>query len=197
MPVELTVQSLFEASESALAAGDEAGALNHLKKARELSPEDPEVASRIKALQRRIKAENLVQITRRKIAEGSMAEALAGAREAFSLWPQVPGLEELVAALEGNQSPGTAGQAPARPQTAGKPAAAKSSPAARPAQQSQDRKGSDQSADDFVQRVREQIQMSAFPAAAQIAAEGLKRFPGHELLTTFVEKFSRMGLLPK
>lgn len=172
--------------------------MNHLRKARELSPEDPEVASRIKALQRRIKAENLVQITRRKIAEGSMAEALAGAREAFSLWPQVPGLEELVATLEGSQAPGTAGQAPAtRPQAAGRPAAAKSSPAARPVQQSQDRKGSEQSADDFVQRVREQIQMSAFPAAAQIAAEGLKRFPGHELLTTFVEKFSRMGLLPK
>jgi hypothetical protein len=197
MPVELTVQSLFEASESALAAGDEAGAMNHLKKARELSPENPEVASRIKALQRRIKAENLVQITRRKIAEGSMAEALAGAREAFSLWPQVPGLEELVAALEGSQSPGSERKGAARQQAAPRTATAKPSTAARPVQQAPERKGSEQSADDYVQRVREQIQMSAFPTAAQIAAEGLKRFPGHELLTTFVEKFSRMGLLPK
>ena len=30
-----------------------------------------------------------------------------------------------------------------------------------------------------------------------IAAEGLARFPDNVLLRTFVEKFSRMGLLPK
>lgn len=173
-PLEEKIAVLFQSSEKALVSGDEAGALGFLKQARDLAPEDPEVKARIKQLQRKLKAENLVRMGSRKLSEKSCEEALAAAREAFSLWPQAPGLSELVAGLE---KAGDGSSEPAR----GHPK----------------RAGGSLPADEYVRRVREQIQLSAFPAAAEIASEGLECYPGHELLTTFVQKFQKMGLLPK
>jgi len=180
-PLDERLETLFESSEKAFVAGDEAGALRFLKQARELAPEDLEVRARVRQLQRKLKARNLVSIGMRKLAEGGHDQALAAAREAFALWSETPGLEDLVSGLER-----AAGAAPAP--GAGEPTA-RPKQARRPAERIP--------ADEYVRRVREQIQLSAFPSAAEIAAEGLEQYPAHDLLTTFVEKFQKMGLLPK
>jgi hypothetical protein len=192
VPDPHNVKDFFEMAEEALSSGDEAGAVGFLKKAKAEAPDDPEVRSRIMNLQRRIKAGNLVRIGQRKLAAGSAAEAFAAAKEAFALMPQAPGLEDLVAALEkpGGGREGSGGSAPhAAAQTRPRPAQQKAQHGGRTA-------GGD-TADDYVRKVREQIQLSALPAAAATAAEGLAANPGNELLLTFVDKFSRMGLLPR
>ncbi len=193
VPDPHNVKNFFEMAEEALSSGDEAGAVGFLKKAKAEAPDDPEVRSRIMNLQRRIKAGNLVRIGQRKLAAGSAAEAFASAKEAFALMPQAPGLEDLVAALEkpGGGRAGTGGSAAphATAQT-------RTRPAQQTAQHGGRTAGGD-TAEDYVRKVREQIQLSALPAAAAIAAEGLAANPGNELLLTFVDKFSRMGLLPR
>ena len=184
-PLEEKILALFQSSEKALAAGDESGALNCLKQARDLAPEDPEVKSRIKSLQRKLKAENLVHVGVRKLSEKAYPEAYAAAREAFDLWPLAPGLADLVAGLE------KAGGVEASSTKAVEHRAAE------PAKPHVRRAVDAPPSDEYVRRVREQIQLSAFPAAAGIAAEGLEIYPDHELLMTFVQKFQKMGLLPK
>ena len=181
MPVPQNVMEFFDSAERALAAGDEAGAVGFLKKAKAGAPDDPEVKARIGALQRRMKAENLVRMGVRRLAAGSPQEAFASAREAFALMPQASGLEDLIAALEKSPSQGTASHARAQ-------SAAQAAPtASRPALQD--------GADEYIRKVREQISLNALPNAAAIAAEGLERYPDSELLFTFVDKFRRMRLL--
>jgi len=186
--LEDNLKELYDASEKALQAGDEAGAMGFLRKARELAPDKTEATQKIRVLQRRVKAGSMVGLAARKAAEKNFTEAVATAKEAFALWPQVPGLSELLDSLETPDA------------DAGKEVARKPERQEKPKQQGQTRvpaQGPDAGADEYVRRVREQIQLSAIPTAAEIAAEGLEKYPGHELLSTFVEKFGRMGLLKR
>lgn len=185
------LQNLFAQADRALAAGDESGAMSILRKAREAAPDSGEVRTRLLLLQKRIKAENMVRMGLRKLDAGELTEALTAAGEAFALMPQVSGLEELVGRLEKAQAPrqpsARTAAAPAQHGTPARAAAPKRAPHA----------GKADSADDYVRRVREQIQLSAFPRAALIASEGLEQHPDSDLLLTFVEKFRKMGLLPR
>lgn len=185
------LQSLFAQADRALAAGDESGAMSILRKAREAAPDSVEVKTRLLLLQKRIKAENMVRMGLRKLEAGEPLEALTAAGEAFALMPQVSGLEDLVGRLEKTQAPRASASrtASAPAQTGTPPRAAAPRKAAHA--------GKVESADDYVRRVREQIQLSAFPRAALIASEGLEHHPDSDLLLTFVEKFRKMGLLPR
>lgn len=200
VPVPPSIKEYFDSAERALAEGDEAGAVGFLKKARAEAPEDPEVRGRIALLQRRMKAGNLVRMGERKLASGSVSEALAAAKEAFALLPQAPGLTELVASLEKTPVPGT-GRAASEDQPSAVPSAARRATPARA--QSGDRGDaparaqSGEGAEDYIRKVREQIALNALPNAAAIAAEGFARFPDNELLFTFTDKFRRMRLLPR
>ncbi|NLP05700.1 hypothetical protein GX411_07095 [Candidatus Fermentibacteria bacterium] len=209
------LKALFASSDKAMAAGDEAGAITALRKARELAPDSQEAVSRLRNLQKLLKARTLVGVARRKLSEGAPAEALAKLKEAFELWPATEGLGALLDALEaeaarmektakpaskpsGEKQGDEVGTEPRPHPEAGRPVQAEKTPRpVQPAPRRVPQRSASLSADDYVRRVREQIQMSAFPAAAEIAAEGLARFPDNVLLKTFVEKFSRMGLLPK
>ncbi len=188
VPVESSLESIIGKADSALESGDEALAMECLRQAKEAYPDDPAVRSRTLHLQRRIKAGNLVRAGRRKLAAGSHGEALAAAVEAFGLVPDIPGLDELVEGLE----KAGAGAPPPSPAVR----ATGSDTQAAPTRKTHAGRARGSGADDFVRRVREQIQLSSFPRAAEIALEGLEMHPGHELLETFVEKFRKMGLLP-
>ena len=211
------LKALFASSDKAMAAGDEAGAITALRKARELAPDSQEAAARLRNLQKQFKARTLAGVAKRKLSQGAPAEALAKLKEAFELWPATEGLDALLDALEAEaarlEKASEPASKPSREIPAEKPVeetkarhsvgrAADEEQTPRPvrpapAPRSVPQRSANLSADDYVRRVREQIQMSAFPAAAEIAAEGLSRFPDNVLLRTFVEKFSRMGLLPK
>ncbi len=163
------IKEIFAISDSALIAGDETGALECLKRAKVLSPDNPEVKKRMDALRRTLKARVMIKTGCDLVAKGKLAEAVKSARKAFNLVPGLNGLRELISDIEDFAS--------------------RESPSKKNASDYED-------AEVWVSRIRSRIQEGAFPLAAELAAEACAIYPDHELIRTFVDRFTKMKLLP-
>jgi len=163
------IKEIFAISDSALIAGDETGALECLKRAKVLSPDNPEVKKRMDALRRTLKARVMIKTGCDLVAKGKLAEAVKSARKAFNLVPGLNGLRELISDIEDFAS--------------------RESPSKKAASDYED-------AEVWVSRIRSRIQEGAFPLAAELAAEACAIYPDHELIRTFVDRFTKMKLLP-
>lgn len=170
MASEDRLTELFASSESAYEQGDQAGAMNFLKQARTLAPDNRDVAMRMALLRRRIKSANLIRIARRELEGGLPEKAIVMARKAFELLPQADGLAELLDELE--------------------------SPDSAPVDTAME-EDSDPDADTpvYISEIRALVQENELEKAAIRAAECLEAHPGDELLVRFVERFSKLGLL--
>jgi len=162
------LERLFAASDKAYDHGDQAKAMNFLKKARKLAPESPEVEERLDLLKKRIKSSNMVCIAQRELEKGNKARAIELSRQAFELLPEATGLDELLAALE-------EGEGPSGETTAGIML--------------------DEEVPEYISVIRALIQDNSLEAAAARASAELENNPEDELLVQFVQRFTKLGLL--
>jgi hypothetical protein len=166
---EHLIREIFAISDSALKAGDETGALECLKRAEVLSPDNPEVKKRMYLLRRTLKARVMIKTGCDQVAKGRLADAVKSARKAFDLVPGLNGLRELISDIEDFATRGSPGK----------------------------KETSDyEDAEVWVSRIRSRIQEGAFPLAAELAAEACAIYPDHKLIRTFVDRFTKMKLLP-
>jgi len=163
------IREIFAISDSALKAGDETGALECLKRAEVLSPDNPEVKKKMTALRRTLKARVMVKTGCNQVAKGRLADAVKSARKAFDLVPGLNGLRELISDIEDFAS--------------------REFPGKKATSDYED-------AEVWVSRIRSRIQEGAFPLAAELAAEACAIYPDHKLIRTFVDRFTKMKLLP-
>lgn len=169
------LQTLLDTTEDAMRAGDDSRAVDALKRARSMAPEDSRVLELTERYKASRKARKAIALAKKALEGGSRRKATAYARKAFELDSQAPGIEELLANIEkGSSKAATAQKDRERP----------ASPSASSGQ-----------AESYVQKIREKIQISSFPEAAKLTEEALGRFPKNELLQTFGEKFKKMGLM--
>jgi len=162
------LEGLFASSDRAFDKGDQATAMNLLKKARKLAPDDPGVAGRIELLKPRIKSSNIVSIACRELEKGNVSRAVELSREAFDLMPDAAGLDDLLDRIERIAGPGEEGSAAA------------------------DGNGDD--APDYIREIRTLVQENALEEAAARAAAAYAAHPDDELLAQFVKKFRKLGL---
>jgi len=166
------LQTLLDTTAEAMRSGDDARAVKALKQARAMAPEDERVLELTERYKASRKARKAITLSRKALADGSPRKATAYARKAFQLYPDAPGLDEL---LEEIESSGGGSRAPKK--------TSKTSPQ------------SGGEADTYVQKIREKIQISSFPEAAKLTQEAIAKYPDNELLRTFDEKFKKMGLI--
>jgi tetratricopeptide (TPR) repeat protein len=162
------LEEIFALSESALKAGDDTGALECLKRAEVLSPENPEVQERMSGLRKLLKAKIMIKTGYSRLAEENFTEAVKSARKAFDLAPDADGLEEFITEIE---------------------------TCSREASEDESITADYDDAEVWVSRIRSRIQEGAFPLAAELAAKASSIYPDHELIRTFVERFTKMKLL--
>jgi tetratricopeptide (TPR) repeat protein len=163
------LDGLFTASDKAYDRGDQASAMNLLKKARKLAPDSPEVAERLELLKKRIKSSNIVGIAFRELEKGNAVRAVELSREAFDLMPEATGLDDLLARLE--SVAGTNGEAPA-----------------------EDR-GNAVDVPGYITEIRSLVQGNSLEEAAARALAAYGEHPDDPLLVAFVDKFRRLGFL--
>ncbi|MBN1434582.1 hypothetical protein JW921_07470 [Candidatus Fermentibacterales bacterium] len=209
------MEAILRQADTALSSYDEAAARSALKKLKSVQPDSPDLPPRLRILSTISAASKHVQEARAHLGKGDPRSALQYARKAFEALPALPELSrvleeiEKAAPLEAEpplKRPAPAAEkAPARPapkpvrpapQPAGKPAAqvGRKAPAAKARRQAPSAPKGAASADEYVRRIREKVQISALVDAASIAREGLGLYPDHELLSTFVDKFDKMGI---
>jgi tetratricopeptide (TPR) repeat protein len=164
------IEEIFALSESALKAGDDTGALECLKRAEVLSPENPEVQERMAYLRKSLKAKIMIKTGYSRLAEENFVEAVTSARKAFDLSPDVDGLEAFITEIEACSRDSEEEESPSSAEY--------------------------DDAEVWVSRIRSRIQEGAFPLAAELAARASAIYPDHELIRTFVERFTKMKLLP-
>lgn len=172
------LSALLQQVDDALDEGEEARAKSLLGKAKKLSPDEQALQGRIKRLKDLLKAKKAIAKGQAELKSGEPAKAVRYARIAFNLNPRVEGLDSLLRrleSLEGIDRAPTEGQEWARA--------------------TESRSGSGSEAESYVQKIREKVQISSFPEAAQLAKEAHERYPDHELISTFAEKFKKMGLI--
>lgn len=169
MPSDDRLDDLFAASDKAFDRGDQATAMNLLKKARKLAPENPEVTGRLELLKRRIKSSNIVGIALRELEKGNLARAVELSREAFDLMPDSAGLDALLDRLEEQ-----AGNGPKERET--------------------DR-GNGDDAPDYIRDIRTLVQANDLEEAAARALAAFAEHPDDQLLDSFLTKFRRLGFL--
>lgn len=194
------IQSALRTADTALETGDEKAAREALRKVKALDPNSNEIPSRLRLLSGLSTANKHLDLAMNEASGGNVRKALRRARKIFELTPFLPGLSSLIELLE-KQKEEPEPEAPPEEKPSDKPHDAP--PGARAKKKRSDRKkrtgsavaGSDsRGADEYVRKVREKVQISALVEAASLARQGLKSYPGHELLATFVEKFDKMGL---
>lgn len=172
------LQALLQQVDNALDEGEEARAKSLMGKAKKLSPDKSLLRERMARLKNLLKAKKAIAKGQSELKSGEPAKAVRYARMAFDLNPRVEGLDSLLRRLESleeiDRSP-TEGQEWAKDK--------------------EPQPGADPEAESFVQKIREKVQISSFPEAAQLAKEALELYPDHELIVTFAEKFKKMGLI--
>lgn len=97
---------IFEASDKEYENGHQQKAIAYLKRGQKLYPDNPEIQSKIDLLKTNIKSANLVQIARKKLKSGEVAEAVVLARRIFKMMPETNGLSELLFAIENESGSG-------------------------------------------------------------------------------------------
>ncbi|MBD3370405.1 hypothetical protein GF402_08610 [Candidatus Fermentibacteria bacterium] len=172
------LQALLQQLDNALDEGEEARAKSLMGKVKKLSPDTESLRQRMARLKNLLKAKKAIAKGQSELKSGEPAKAVRYARMAFDHNPRVEGLDSLLRRLESleeiDRSP-TEGQEWAK--------------------EKEPQPGADPKAESFVQKIREKVQISSFPEAAQLAKEALELYPDHELIATFAEKFKKMGLL--
>jgi len=171
MPSDDRLDGLFTASDKACDRGDQAAAMNLLKKAKKLAPDSPEVAERLELLKKRIKSSNIVSIACRELDKGNAVRAVELSREAFDLLPEAAGLDDLLARLESLAV--TNGEAPAGD------------------------RGKAVDVPLYITEIRTLVQGNSLEEAAARAMAAYAEHPDDPLLVTFVDKFTRLGFLKK
>ncbi|MCK5117481.1 MAG: hypothetical protein KAR44_12845 [Candidatus Aegiribacteria sp.] len=172
MPPEDQLTKLFEVSDREYDKGNQQKAIAYLKRARKLDPDNPEVQSRIDILKMKIKSANLIQIARKRLALGETTRAISLARQAFDMWPDSAGLDELLSDLENTS--GT------------------SSPTS---EVSDSKEIQSSPSDEYISRIRQLVQDNSLEEAASVAEEAFNIFPDDKLVVEFVGNFKKLGLL--
>jgi tetratricopeptide (TPR) repeat protein len=171
MPSEDRLDGLFAASDKAYDRGDQAAAMNLLKKARKLAPDSPEVAERLELLKKRIKSSNIVSIACKELEKGNHVRAVELSREAFDLLPEATGLDALLERLE--SLPATNGDS------------------------SREDRGPAVEVPLYITEIRTLVQNNSLEEAAARAMAAYGEHPDDPLLEAFVVKFTRLGFLKK
>ena len=161
---------LFEASDKAFDESHQAKAIAYLKKARKLDPDNSEVETRIDSLKTRMKAANLISLSRRNLKAGNMSEAVLFAHQAFEMMPGVNGLRELLEDLEIDSS------------------------AASP-EESTDGDNRTESNKPYIAKIRQLVQDNSLEEAASIALKSYEDNQDDELLLQFIDNFKKLGLI--
>lgn len=172
MTSEDNLSKLFDASDSAFEIGDQAKAVAYLKKARRLDPNNPEIDERVNTLKLKIKSLSIVTIARKKFQAGDIKGAVASARQAFNMMPQALGLTELVKDLEIQE------------QVASSAVETDSTP---PAEIESD--------STYIKEIRRLVQDNSLEKAADLAWRSHLNNTDDRLLSEFVNKFRKLGLI--
>ncbi|MCK4671927.1 MAG: hypothetical protein KAT47_05225 [Candidatus Aegiribacteria sp.] len=162
---------LFEASDKAFAEGHQAKAIAYLKKAQKLDPDNFEAETRIDSLKTKMKAANLIKLSRRNLKAGNISEAVRLAHQAFEMMPEVNGLRELLEDLETIDSNAV-------------------SPAESTVEDN--RTESDKP---YIAKIRQLVQDNSLEEAASIALNSYEDNQDDELLLQFIENFKKLGLI--
>lgn len=172
MSSEDQVTELLEASDREYDDGEQQKAVNYLKMARKLDPDNPEVRSKIEILKTKIKSANLVNKARKKLLAGEIPRAVVLTRQAFKMRPDAAGLDELLSDLE-NESGISSPESPGR----------------------FTEKLMSISCEEYITVIRELVQDNSPEKAALVAVKAIKLFPDDDLLLEFVSNFRKLGLL--
>ena len=124
------VSECIRRSDEALADSDEVRALQELERAKRHDPENRDVSRKIQILRRQIKISGLFDMAVAKLASDDPAEAVAGARKIFGLWPMAPVLPELLSRIETYSASGGRRPVPPLEKAKTRPSKTAASPAA-------------------------------------------------------------------
>lgn len=165
---------LFEASDKSFDGGHQAKAIGYLNKARKLDPDNPEVETRIDFLKAKMKAANLISLSRRNLNAGNLSEAVRLAHQAFEMMPGVNGLSELLEDLEKIDSN-----------------------ASSKAKSTKKGKSRTESNKPYIAKIRQLVQDNHLEEAASIALKSFKDNQNDDLLQQFIENFKKLGLIKR
>ncbi|MCD4776748.1 MAG: hypothetical protein K8S15_11950 [Candidatus Aegiribacteria sp.] len=167
MASEDRITKIFEASDREYNNGHQQKAIAYLKRAMKIDPDNPEVQLRIDLLKTKIKSANLVQIARKKLVAGKVAEAVVLARRAFEMIPETNGLEELLSDIETESNTVSS---------------------------SLDGSNSETTAE-YIVKIRQLVQDNALEKAASFAERSFRLHPNDKLLMEFIDNFKKLGLI--
>ncbi len=163
---------LFEASDKAFGEGHQAKAIAYLKKAKKLEPDNFEVEKRLDSLKIKMKATNLISLSRRDLKAGNLPEAVRFAHQAFEMMPGVNGLRELLEDLEKVDS--------------------NASSASESTNENITRAVSDKP---YIAIIRALVQDNSLEDAAYVALKSYEDNKDDELLLQFIKNFKKLGLI--
>lgn len=163
---------LFEASDRAFDGGHQAKAIAYLNKAQNLFPDNPEVETRISFLKTKMKASNLISLSRRNLKAGELSQAVSFANQAFEMMPEINGLHELLEDLEKIDF--------------------KTSSAETSTIEDDKRTESDKP---YIAVIRALVQDNALEEAAYVAVDSFRKNQNDELLQQFIDNFKKLGLI--
>lgn len=167
MASEDQITRIFEASDREFNNGHQQKAIAYLKRAGKIDPDNPEVQLRIDLLKTKIKSANLVQIARKKLGAGKVAEAVALARRAFEMIPETNGLEELLSDIETESN--TVSSSPDSSNSG--------------------------ITEEYIVQIRQLVQDNALEKAASFAEKSFSLHPNDKLLMEFIDNFKKLGLI--
>ncbi|MCK4504144.1 MAG: hypothetical protein KAW14_00890 [Candidatus Aegiribacteria sp.] len=165
---------LFEASDKAFDGGHQAKAIAYLNKARKLDPDNTEVEARIDFLKTKMKAANLISLSRRNMKAGNLSEAVRFAHQAFEMMPGIDGLHELLEDIEKIDCN-----------------------AASPAESTNEDNSRTESNKPYIAKIRQLVQDNSLEEAASTALKSYEDNQDDELLLQFIENFKKLGLIEK